>query len=363
MKQIADNIKLIYIEKAVRHHPLVERFIHRFPLARTKYIDSYTNLPEANVPLKQKFTLGKKCLVLAEKRGSYIKKFYLHPSLRGNPIYLINHSIGCPYDCLYCYIQAYQSYPSFVQFVNLERIPAEVERILKQSLCKPLFFSSGILSDSLLFDELSGLCSSLFPLFASFKGVKLEIRSRTANISHLLKSDLPKDNIILTWSLSPEWVVKNYEPRTPPTNKRIEAAALCQRAGYKVGFHLDPLIHYSEWRQGYQALIDQLKRQLSADGIQYIFLGSLRFKGEWAKVFRIRFPKSRLLADEFVLSADGKYRYFKPIRLEMYYQIAGWLNDWSAHIPLYLAMEPPEVWYKWKQYRAERRNAKLFLKA
>lgn len=361
-KSIRD-IKLIYIEKATEKHILVERFIHSFPSAQIKYIDNYTRLAKNSTLNKKRFDLAKKSLVLAENKGKFIKEFYLHPSLRGSPVYSINHSIGCLYDCQYCYLQAYQNYPAFVQFVNLERISDEIESIMQQSTEKPLLFSSGILSDSLLFDEFTGLCSYLFPLFASLKGAKLEIRSRTANISHLLDSDLARKNIILTWSLSPEKIIRKYEPRTPSAYERIKAAAACQRAGYNIGFHLDPLIHYNDWREGYKALITYMKSHLEPESMQYIFLGSFRFNQYWAKVYRMRFPKSPLLLEELVLSADAKFRYFKPIRLEMYCQIAGWLGNWNSDIPLYLAMEPPEVWQKWEDYRKKKGGGELSSKA
>jgi spore photoproduct lyase len=354
MESIVEQIKLIYIEKGIKKHPLIERFLAVFPSIKTDYIEDYKHLPHHNFPNKKKFMLAKKTLILAENKGNFIKEFYLHPSLKGRPLYSINHAIGCLFDCQYCYLQAYQDYPAYTQFINLEKIPIEIEQILRRVNANKLFFSSGILSDSLLFDELTGLCDTLFPLFAAYNNAILEIRSRTTSISHLLKRDIKKKNVILSWSLSPEKIIKDYEPQTPSAIDRIKAAHSCQKVGFDIGFHFDPLIHYYDWEKDYQGLVNSMKDHLSAESIKYIFLGSFRFKPNWAKVIRKRFPMSHLLLDEFVLSTDNKFRYFKPIRLEMYSKITKFLEDWSTDIPIYLAMEPPEVWQKWEINRSLR---------
>jgi spore photoproduct lyase len=355
MESIIEKIRFIYIEKDIKKHPLVERFISVFPSVEISYIDSYTHLPQNNLSIKEKIISAKKSLILAENRGNFIKKFYLHPSLKGRSLFSINHAIGCLFDCQYCYLQAYQDYPAFIQFVNLEKISIEVEEVIRCSDDNQFFFSSGILSDSLLFDELTGLCAALFPLFAAYNNAVLEIRSRTTSISHLLHDYMEKKNIVLSWSLSPEEITKSYEPHTPSAIKRIKAAHLCQKDGFNIGFHLDPLIHYPDWEKGYKELINSMKNHLSVKSIQYIFLGSFRFKQSWAKIFRKRFSASDLLLNEFVLSADSKFRYFKPIRLEMYRKITELLEKWNTNIPIYLAMEPPEVWKKWEKSRTKQK--------
>jgi spore photoproduct lyase len=61
-------------------------------------------------------------------------------------------------------------------------------------------------------------------------------------------------------------------------------------------------------------------------------------------IVRKRRPSSRILDGEFVTGLDGKLRYFKPIRLELY----GWLREildaWSRDLGLYLCMESDDVW-------------------
>ena len=75
-------------------------------------------------------------------------------------------------------------------------------------------------------------------------------------------------------------------------------------------------------------------------------MGSLRFPPALKEVVRERFPKSRLMYAELVPGADGKLRYFKPIRVEMYTKMLTWIRRYTAETGLYLCMESQEIWQK-----------------
>jgi spore photoproduct lyase len=73
-------------------------------------------------------------------------------------------------------------------------------------------------------------------------------------------------------------------------------------------------------------------------------MGSLRFAPPLKKVVQERFPKSRLMSAELFPGADGKMRYFKPLRTEMYTKMLNWMGPYVANLPLYLCMESQEIW-------------------
>ena len=50
------------------------------------------------------------------------------------------------------------------------------------------------------------------------------------------------------------------------------------------------------------------------------------------------------LDGEFILGNDGKMRYFKPIRIEMYGALAEMLQHWFGNEGLYLCMESDDIW-------------------
>jgi len=59
-----------------------------------------------------------------------------------------------------------------------------------------------------------------------------------------------------------------------------------------------------------------------------------------------RHPDTRVLDGEFVPGVDGKMRYFKPIRMELYFFMREHLEKWGNELGLYLCMESDEIWKK-----------------
>ncbi len=59
----------------------------------------------------------------------------------------------------------------------------------------------------------------------------------------------------------------------------------------------------------------------------------------------MRFPKTKIIYDEFIKGKDGKLRYFKPLRLELYKKIVGFIRERGGkEIPLYFCMESEDIW-------------------
>ena len=49
---------------------------------------------------------------------------------------------------------------------------------------------------------------------------------------------------------------------------------------------------------------------------------------------------------EFVKGTDGKMRYFKPLRIDLYRKIITCIRDYAPDVAVYLCMEDDEVWQK-----------------
>jgi hypothetical protein len=78
-----------------------------------------------------------------------------------------------------------------------------------------------------------------------------------------------------------------------------------------------------------------------------IRLSGLRFLPSLANVIRERNPQTNLLLDEFVPCIDGKYRYFRPVRSEIYREIGKAIRRRGGRkngIKTFLCMETSEVW-------------------
>src|SRR3989337_4516001 len=91
------------------------------------------------------------------------KSFFIHyfdktpPGIVCPHYYVLSHANGCAYSCDYCYLNlTFRGLKAPVIFSNLHRLKRDVEAWL---ICtrKPNVLSAGELSDSLLFDPVTGM--------------------------------------------------------------------------------------------------------------------------------------------------------------------------------------------------------------
>ncbi|RLB42171.1 MAG: DNA photolyase [Deltaproteobacteria bacterium] len=256
---------------------------------------------------------------------------------------ILNVGTGCPMDCSYCILQSYFSEGGLKVFANIEkgldivlrRIDSEPNRIFR--------VGTGEFTDSLALDPVTGWAELLIPCFSCRKNAVLELKTKTDNIEGVLHSDC-RDRIVISWSLNSPWIASKEEHGAASVRKRLEAARLCQSEGFAIGFHFDPLISYPGWKEGYLETLELMDRLLRPERIIWISLGSFRFMPPLKRIIRKRHPHSIVANGEFIPGKDGKMRYFKPIRVELYHFMMEHLHQWSDDLGLYLCMESPDVW-------------------
>ena len=114
-------------------------------------------------------------------------------------------------------------------------------------------------------------------------------------------------------------------------------------AGYRVAFHLDPLIAYPDAERDYLALIDELLDAISPEQISFISMGGLRMTPALRSAARRRFPHDPMLCGEDVLASDGRFRTFTPLRASPLRALADVSPPPAPRVLRYLCMEPPSV--------------------
>jgi spore photoproduct lyase len=139
-------------------------------------------------------------------------------------------------------------------------------------------------------------------------------------------------------------VIEQEEHGAASLEARLEAARLCSEAGYPVGFHFDPLISYPGWEKAYQAVVDLLFEKIDPSRVMWVSLGGLRLPPALKQVAEGRFPFSRIFTGELVPGADGKLRYIKPLRMQIYQRMVEWLRAYDKQLFIYLCMERGDVW-------------------
>ncbi|EKD41510.1 MAG: DNA repair photolyase-like protein, partial [uncultured bacterium] len=84
---------------------------------------------------------------------------------------------------------------------------------------------------------------------------------------------------------------------------------------------------------------------------------SLRYTKGLGKVIGERWPKSELLYGELFPSEDGKIRYFRGIREEIFTTVKSYLDVHFPDVAHYLCMETAKVWEKVFKFIPADRNA------
>jgi spore photoproduct lyase len=296
---------------------------------------------------RENFAAGKRRLVVQRHRGTFVHHCPAGTTGMVCCNYLVmSFASNCPYDCSYCFLQDYlANNPALKVFTNVADGLAEIDAILRAHPERTFRVGTGELADSLALDHLTDLSCELVPFFAARANALLELKTKSDCIDNLLHLD-PKDRAVISWSVNAPAVVAVEEPGTITLEERAAAAARVQAAGYKIGFHFDPLIAHEGWEEGYRDAIDRIFHRIDTGRVAWVSLGSLRMTPQLKAAIKARPQGGRLLTSELVPGPDGKERVWRGLRVKMYRRMLHWLREVDDRMPLYICMEPAGVWEK-----------------
>lgn len=280
-------------------------------------------------------------LAVAKQRGRFIKKCPGTPAYSCCNYYILNLGIGCRFNCTYCYLHHYMNSP-FTVFANTDDLISQARELFGRDPRRHFRVGSGEFIDSVDFDEITGVHKQLVPALTALPNLVFEIKTKSTRINHLLDLD-HHGRAVVSWSINPERVWETEEHLTAPYEARLAAAALAVDAGYRVGFHFDPLIHYSDWAADYASVVHDIFEHVAPEDIAWISLGALRFNPSLKPIIERKFPHSELTAGELVRGLDGKLRYFIAIRRRMFRHLNQEISKYGDQIPVYLCMENREL--------------------
>ena len=219
---------------------------------------------------------------------------------------------------------------------------------------------SGEFTDSLIFDHITEYSPQIISFFKDFPQSTFEFKTKSTNID-LLTSVKHGGNIVVSWSVNPQAITEKVEYLTPSIAERLRAAAKCQAAGYKIGFHFDPIIYYSGWEQDYEALVNDIFDTIEAKNIAWISLGTLRMNSVLKKTIENRFPKNTILDEELVLGSEDKIRYAASVRQNMYEKMTFWIRKRSQDVKVYLCMEEKDMCKELSKNNLSKKKKNSFL--
>jgi spore photoproduct lyase len=335
----------IFIQKESLDFPLTKKILKRTSHIPSEIIDYTQDLIADFAAKSDPLLSGKKTLLITQQRGVFVKPCPCTPGYVGCNYFIINTDLNCPLDCTYCILQNYLDNSLITVHVNTEYLWRQMDLFLSRHRHHIIRIGTGELGDSLVLDHITDRSKEMLGYFKDKKNVLFELKTKTTNISNVLQTP-PSENIVIAWSLNSEKIAQDEEKGAPSVAERLDAAFSVMKRGYRVAFHFDPIIRYPGWEEDYAQVVDQMLIKIETQKIAWISLGSLRFPPPLKDVILKRFPQSRILYEELIRGKDGKFRYFKPLRIQLYTEFVKFLGKRGKDIPVYLCMENGEIWKK-----------------
>jgi spore photoproduct lyase len=279
-------------------------------------------------------------LRFACKEGRFIKPCPGTPRYVCCGYQVIQFAQGCSLDCTYCILDHYFDQHAPVLFTNQDKLLRELKEHLatQKNLVR---LGTGEFTDSLCFDEFFQVHRDIIRVIEGAPNAVLEIKTKTTNIEPLLNLE-HRDRVIISWSLNSDAIAAQEEKGAPDIESRLKAAQSAEAGGYKLAFHFDPIIHHEDWERGYGETIERLFSTVTETSIVYISMGTLRFVPAMREIMKQH--GAQYLEGDFIRGYDGKMRYFRPLRTNLYRRILSRLGRYVSVDRVYLCMENSDVW-------------------
>ncbi|WPD20875.1 MAG: DNA photolyase [Candidatus Electrothrix scaldis] len=338
----AKYITQLYVTEECRQNAYAQEIMERSKLPVTVIEDRQH--PEIGGIYPGNLSQGKHHLLLCKNRGRFFKPCPATREYTCCEYQVLNIGMGCPMDCVYCILQAYLNNPWISFFVNIEDLFGELDAAFAADPQTFLRIGTGEFTDSLALDSLTRFSPLLVEYMRDKQNAVLELKSKSVVIDNLEGLD-HGGRTLVAWSLNSPPIMEKEEIRTASLEERLAAAVCCADWGYQLAFHFDPIIWHEGWQEGYRATIRQLFATVPADRIAWISLGALRYLPSLQSIAAERFPQSNFFYEEFVEGLDGKSRYFRSQRVEMYKLIADELARFAhSRTCIYFCMESENIW-------------------
>lgn len=251
----------------------------------------------------------------------------------------------CPYDCRYCYLAGTPGVrfsPTVKIFLNLPEMLSQIDRAADVA-GQPVAFYLGKLQDGLALDPLTGFMRVLVPFFAAHRWARLRVLTKSAQVEQLLDLD-HQGHTVLSWSLNPPEVSEAFENGVPSVAARIEAMHRCALAGYPVRAVIMPIVPVGGWQHAYRSFLEYLLDRVQPERIT---LGGICIYSAAQNLMERKLGAanviSKLLDHTGQQSSDGRTRYTRSLRREMYAYLIQTIQKIDRQATISLCLEENDV--------------------
>lgn len=346
--QFQNQFEKVFIDRASLSSPLAERVHGLFSSDKISIVDGPPIPEQVGYLSANEFNRSKKLLYVRPHQGQFFKRC---PGSSQKKVlnccnyHVLNLGQQCNMNCSYCYLQSYLNSPFMTMYSNIDQALAEIKEMAEQHPNAPFRVGTGEVIDSLSLDEISLYSRTLIHFFKSYPKWTLEFKTKSNKVDQFLDCE-HAGNVVCSWSINSDFIVRTEEHGTARLDQRLNAARKCKDQGFQIAFHLDPLIFYPDWKNGYSELVKKIKEKFLASEINVISIGTLRFQPEQRHLMRERFSmNSHVTAAEMFPSQGGKLRYDFRLRNEMYdFVLKEFKKDNDQNWRTFMCMETPESW-------------------
>lgn len=342
---ITQKFHKIYIHRQSLSSAVAERAFNYFPADKIQIVDDRPDLFTKGEMTAEQYALSKKILFITPFQGSFFKRCPgAKKGLACCNYFVLNLGQQCDMDCSYCYLQSFLNTPYSVLYSNLDQALEELGAMYTDHSESRVRVGTGEVVDSLSIDPFTLYSKTLIDFFKDKPNWNLEFKTKSANVDQFL-NEPHAGNVIVSWSINPQYIVENEEHGTASLEERLLAAKKCLDKNFRIAFHVDPVVWHPEWRENYQKLVDAVTTHFKPQDLPYISLGALRFQPEQKDIMRERFGmKSWINRAEMFKAAGGKMRYDQRLREDMFKFIIDAFKAKDPQWKIFLCMETPETW-------------------
>ncbi len=308
-------IRFIYVEKRIKDLDYTAEIISKFPGAETIEIE---NAREILKRPKQNFSAQKACqqLILAANDASFICAASDNcQDMGADEFYYCSLLKNCIYSCDYCYLQGTYKCGHLVAYVNLDDCFAAVRDLMREKSGN-IFLPISYESDILALEEAFGYVGKWADFLENndYDNLTVEVRTKCGSVSLLRK--LPK-NMVTTWSLNPDSVIKRFEKCASPLEERLKAIGKALEIGNRVRIAIDPIIASCDVEKAeYEELVGRISGLGILEKIEAVSVGCFRVPANFLKIMRKNAPDSPLSWDNYYF--DGKTATYSPEICKIY---------------------------------------------
>ena len=245
---------------------------------------------------------------------------------------------GCSLGCSYCSIQTFYSDGK----ISIDKNLAEKLANIPLDPSKKYHIGSGQSSDSLAVGNREGVLDAQLDFAKKNSNIILEFKTKSSNISHLLKTEIPK-NVFVSWSLNPQIFIDNEEHGTASLEQRLNSAKKLSDKGILVGFHFHPIVYYEGYENDYKNIARKVMSMFHPHQIAMISMGTLTFIKPAINKLRSTGLKSKVLQIPME-DAVGKSSYTKEVKKAIFSNVYDEFSPWHKDLFFYLCMEESSIW-------------------